>query len=194
MNHLFEEFSPRDDLSLVTSWEIHLANEGFRSQPATAFWDSVSQHPTLPIVKARTHRGPLTALLVRRITLDSAPVKVIFVERGAKIAAQYVLNAPAMAANRCAVYYRSAGWLATPSQAWREVIPELHPLVFVKAWRFDSDGVWRKACRKCKERKPVEDFYRISRMGVPHGRDPYGQWCRDCEREKHRRRAAARKR
>lgn len=184
---LFEEFEPSDSVSLVTSWENYLETFGYESRPDATFWDSVATHPKRPSVKARRHRGPITSSLIRRISLDEAPIKVIFIEKNGKSAVDFVLHVPILSGTRTALYLRDSGWLCTPSQAWADAMPEVHPLSLVKNWEYDeSHGQWFKECRKCHNPRTPGEFYLRSKKGVNAGRDPYTSVCKSCEKARWR--------
>lgn len=178
LQQIIESFVPFDDSTLAASWEWHLRHNGYASRPLRSFWDTLSEHATLPEIVTKTIHGKMTSAQLRRVTMDSYPIKILLVE-GRPIFENLTSYGFVAATARAGIYVRSAGWLVIPLHGEVELDD---PLAYTGAWFKDAEGDWVKLCPSCGEAKMQHEYYLKSRTRVSPRRDPYRNPCKECLR------------
>jgi hypothetical protein len=74
------------------------------------------------------------------------------------------------------VFLRSVGWRVLPGKPLNDDVIDLR-LKLAPRWNLDEDGVWRKACSRCGELKPLDGYYDTN---YRTGKDPKRHVCIAC--------------
>lgn len=173
----FTSFDPPFDDPLVISF-IDLARaRGFQTEISFGFWDFyLYEDDDEPIIAVKTVKNKVTDATMERLVVDPTPFKVILLEGRAPAWKSIEAAKTFLAATGTGLYVRGVGWRTLPGEPAVDVVSDLQ-LKLAPRWRQDQDGIWRKQCTKCGERKTTDDFYPSA---YKTSRDPYRNTCVKC--------------
>lgn len=173
----FLAFTPPNDAPLVVAFIDFLRQNGLSTAIQFSFWDFLAyDHADDPLIGIKSVRNKVTEPVLARMASDPTPLKVLLLEGSnpawAKLDAQKLF----LAATGTGVFVRNVGWRILPGKPLNGEVIDLR-LKLAPRWNQDEDGVWRKACTKCGEFKPLEGFYDTN---YPTGKDPKRHICIPC--------------
>ena len=173
----FLTFTPRFEDPLVISFIEFSRSHGLSSEIGFGFWDFlVYDGVDEPEIAVKTVKNRISDAVLRRIVSDPTPKKVILVEGGSPDLDRLVSQQIILGTTGTGVFVRGVGWRALPGGRTVDAVEDLQ-LKMAPRWAQDPDGIWRKTCTKCHERKPTGDFYRSAYRTA---KDPYRNICKAC--------------
>lgn len=173
----FEAFNQSPDAPLVVTFVEFLRQRGLTTEIQFGFWDFLAyDHADKPLVAVKSVKNRLTPPILARLVTDPAPLKVILMEGSYPNWSQLEAQKVFLAATGTGVYLRNVGWRSLPGAPAADVVPDLR-LKLAPRWKQDPDGVWRKTCTKCGQRKGLDGFYDTN---YPTGKDPKRHTCIPC--------------
>jgi len=155
----FHAFIPAHGVPLVVSFVEFLRERGLSTVIQFGFWDFLAfDHDDDPLIAIKSVRNRVTGPVLGRMTTDPTPWKVLLLEGSNPAWSALEEQGLFLAATGTGVFVRNVGWRVLPGAAVRDDVQDLR-LKLAPRWRQDPDGVWRKACTRCGERKGLEAFY-----------------------------------
>lgn len=178
----YREFKTTKDSNIWPDFLHFLKTRGYDVEYQEDFWPFVAEHrKTGHKIRIKpTSRAPEQKDLLKLASLDGGD-KILVLDFDVKSYNILNLWVSAVGGEGIGILHGVMGWINTPGNVVTEGYKDLAVAMSPRYVR-RPDGTFLKRCYKCKQHKPVSEYY-LKIRSKRHETDPYRNMCKKCFRE-----------